>query len=597
MTVDPITLEVLRNALSAVVEQMGVVLKRSSYSPNIKEREDCSSAVFDRNGRLVVQAEYPFQPGHLGAIITSVESSLAKFPPHTLVEGDVIMVNDPYEGGNHLPDIALITPVFFSGELVAFTVNRAHHADIGGAVPGSVAGSSTEIYQEGFIVPPVKLYAAGELNTALQEVFLANMRTKKERLGDLRAQLAANAKGVERLRDLFARHGKEVMETVFSGLMDYSRQRMTAVIDELPDGTYSFDDVLDDDGISPDPVPISCDITIQGSRLTVDFSRSAQQTKGPLNCPLSVTRGAVYYAVRAVLDPSIPANEGCYRPLEVVAPEGSLLNPKPPAPVVGGNLETAQRLADVVIGALSHVVPDRVIAASNGQMCNVTIGGIDPRNDEPYTYYETIGGGHGARATKDGVDGIHCHMTNTMNTPVEALELAYPFVVTRYQLLADTGGPGKFRGGLGIRRDYLVLDDDASFGILAERRKTAPYGLFGGREGARGRDELLVPDDCEGDGAGETGEAGNAGEAREAVPLPGKVTLTVNSGSRVIIRTPGGGGYGEPLERSAERVLHDVLEGRITTEHALEAYGVVVKDGKVDIQATEKERQDRRAQQ
>ena len=567
--IDPISLQVLRNAFIAITEEMGMTLRKTGYSPNIKEREDCSTALFDAQCRIIAQADYPMQPGHLGAMIYSVQEAVATFPEGSWIPGDVVIQNDPHRGGNHLPDITLITPVFWEDELRGFAANRAHHADIGGAVPGSISGSSTEIYQEGFIIPPLKLYEGGRLNTAIMELFRANVRTPDERTGDLRAQMAANEKGRARLEDLYGRYGLQTVESAIDELICYSEKRMRHEIEQIPDGTYSFSDHMDDDGISPEPVVLRATVTVKGSDITFDFAGSAPQTLGPINSTEAITAGTIFFVLRCLTDPSIPPNEGCYRPIKILAPRGTVVNPEPPAAVVGGNLETAQRLCDVLIGAFQTALPDRVVAACNGQMCNVGIGGMDRRRDPviPYAYYETIGGGFGARADADGIDGIHCHMTNTMNTPVEAIELAYPFMITHYSLLPGSSGAGRFRGGLGIRRDYKILGDDVTFTLLAERRKTRPYGLFGGKDGQQGVD-ILDP-----------------GTPDEHV-IPGKHTVRLNPGQVVSIRTPGAGGHGDPLARDPERVRIDVLEGRVSEADARESYGVIMSGRTIDWEQT-----------
>ncbi len=567
--IDPISLQVLRNSFIAITEEMGMTLRKTGYSPNIKEREDCSTALFDAKCRIIAQADYPMQPGHLGAMIYSVQEAVATFPEGSWIPGDVVIQNDPHRGGNHLPDITLITPVFWEDELRGFAANRAHHADIGGAVPGSISGKSTEIYQEGFIIPPLKLYEGGSLNTAIMELFRANVRTPDERTGDLRAQMAANEKGRTRLEDLYGRYGSGTIESAIDELIRYSERRMRHEIEQIPDGSYSFSDQMDDDGISPEPVVLRTTVTVKGSDITFDFAGSASQTLGPINSTEAITAGTIFFVLRCLTDPSIPPNEGCYRPIKILAPRGTVVNPEPPAAVVGGNLETAQRLCDVLIGAFQTALPDRVVAACNGQMCNVGIGGMDRRRDPviPYAYYETIGGGFGARADADGIDGIHCHMTNTMNTPVEAIELAYPFIITHYSLRPGSSGAGRFRGGLGIRRDYKILGDDVTFTLLAERRKTRPYGLFGGKDGQQGVDIL---------------DPGTPGEHI----IPGKHTVRLSPGQVVSIRTPGAGGRGAPLGRDPQLVKIDILEGRVSEADARESYGVILSGESIDWKQT-----------
>lgn len=520
--IDPITLEVLRHALASVAEEMNANLVRSAYSPNIKERRDCSSALFDAHGELVAQAESI--PVHLGAMLFSVRAALAAV--REWHEGDVVVLNDPYLGGAHLPDITFVAPVFADRERVAFVACRAHHADIGGPAPGSLAPRATEIYGEGLRIPPVHLWRRGTLDDDLKELLLLNVRTPEERWGDLRAQHAACRTGIARVREVVARYGAELVRDGIAAVVDYSERRMRAEIGRLPQHSACFEDALDDDGAGSGPLPLRVRLEIRGDVVRVDFAGSAPQVRGPLNAVFAVTASAVYYALRAVTDPTIPPNAGCYRPIEILAPEGSIVNPRPPAPVVGGNLETSQRIVDALFGALAQLVPDRVPAASQGTMNNVALGGTDPRTGRSYAFYETIGGGAGARPTGNGVDGVHTHMTNTLNTPVEALELAYPLRVERYELRSGTGGRGRFRGGDGIRRDLTPLGHTAHVSLLTDRRAGRPYGLAGGEEGRPGVNVLV--------------------RGGEEIPLSGKTELDLHAGETLSIRTPGGGGYSTP---------------------------------------------------
>ncbi|MFC5973047.1 hydantoinase B/oxoprolinase family protein [Halomarina salina] len=573
--VDSVTLEVVRNACEALCEEMNANLIRTSYSPNIKERRDCSCALFDGDGEMIAQAEN--MPVHLGAMPFSVAAAVERFPPETLEPGDAVLLNDPYRGGAHLPDLTLVTPIFHDGEVVAFAANRAHHADVGGARAGSVAADSTEIFQEGIRIPPVKLFDGGDPNEAVFDMILANVRTPDERRGDLRAQEAANQTAVDRFEDLVGTYGWETVAEVLGEIQDYSERRMRAEIEDLPDGTYAFEDILDDDGQGNEDLPVRAAVTVDGDSVTVDFDGTAPQTAGPINAVLAVTTSATYYAIRCVTDPTIPPNRGCYRPITVDAPEGTVVNPRPPAAVVGGNLETSQRVTDVVLGAFAEAVPERVTGASQGTMNNVTFGGVDPRGSRsesasateagteeatpdagsPYAFYETQGGGFGGRAGKDGMDGVHVHMSNTMNTPVEVLETAYPLRVDRYEFRRDSGGPGEFRGGLGLRRDITVRDHTATFSLLADRRTHRPYGVAGGDPGSTGS---AVLSDADG----------------EEEPLPGKTTRDLPPDSTVSIRTPGAGGYGPVEERDPEAVRRDVRRGKVSPEAAREDYGVDV---------------------
>ena len=537
--IDAISLEVLRNAIAAVADEMNANLVRTSYSPNIKERRDCSSAVFDAQGRMIAQAESI--PVHLGAMPYSVAAAIrhvSSFSP-----GDVVVLNDPYSGGAHLPDITFVAPVFVENRLTAFVANRAHHADVGGKEPGSLAGDTVEIYQEGLRIPPILLWKQDVLKDDLLQMILANVRTPDERWGDLRAQKAGCAIGIDRIRSLCLRVGESVLTDAMSAVLDYSERRMRHQISQLPQGEASFEDALDNDGITEGLIPIRVRVGIRGDRIEVDFSGTARQVRGPVNAVFAVTASATYFAIRAFADPDIPPNSGCYRPIEIVAPEGSIVNACMPAPVVGGNLETSQRIVDVVLGALGKLVPERSMAASQGSMNNLAVGGVDPRTGKPFTLYETIAGGFGGRPTKDGIDGIHSHMTNTLNTPVEALETSYPLRVERYELRPGTGGQGQYRGGLGIRRDMTCLAETARVSFLTDRRLTRPYGVDGGEPGALGQN-VIIRDGKE-------------------IELPSKGTATLQRGDTISIRTPGGGGYGPRSNREQASIDQDHREDRL----------------------------------
>ena len=555
--IDSVTLEVTRNAAAAVCEEMNANLIRTGYSPNIKERRDCSCALFDADAEMIAQAEN--MPVHLGSMPFSVEAAVDRFSRESLHPGDAILLNDPFYGGAHLPDLTLVTPVYHEGELIAFTANRAHHADVGGSHAGSVSADSTEIYQEGLRIPPVKLFQQGDPNDAVFDMILSNVRTPDERRGDLRAQEAANETGRRRFNELADRYGTSKLGVALEEIKNYSERRMRAEIDALPDGEYVFEDVLDDDGAGNADLPITVSLTIDGDEILVDFTGTADQTAGPVNAVFAVTASATYYAVRCVTDPEIPPNHGCYRPITITAPEGTIVNPDPPAAVVGGNLETSQRVTDVVLGAFAEVIPESVVAGSQGTMNNITFGGEDPRSGDPYAFYETQGGGFGGRAGKDGLDGVHVHMSNTMNTPAEVLETAYPLQVARYELREDSGGAGEFRGGLGIRRDITVRDHTATFSLLADRHTHHPYGLLGGTAGSSGSAVSISP---------------NGNTKR----LPQKSTHKLDPGTTVSIRTPGSGGYGDPSARSKAAIEQDLRSEKVSIEQARESYGDTIVD-------------------
>jgi N-methylhydantoinase B len=519
--IDPITLEVVRNALVGIAEEAGAALRRTAYSPNIKERVDCSTAVFDAQARMVAQAEHI--PVHLGSMPASVRAALDEFG--ALAPGDQVLVSDPYAGGTHLPDWTLVAPIHDDrGRLLGYAANRAHHADVGGSAPGSMPAGATEIYAEGLRIPPVRLRVAGEEQRDIVALLLANTRTPAERLGDLRAQVGANHLTAVRLRELAEELGADLLDAATAATLDHAERSVRAALDAFPDGTYRFEDVLDGDGTGVGPIPLRATVTIDGDELTCDLTDCADQVPGSVNAPRAVTVSAAVYVLRAVAAPDVPANDGATRPLHVITRPGSVVDPRPPASVAAGNVETSQRIVDVLLGALAQAVPDRVPAASQGTMNNTLLGGTDPASGAPFTYYETLAGGTGAGSWGPGASGTHSHMTNTKNTPIEAFELAYPLRVVEYRLRDGSGGDGTHHGGDGLRRVLEVLTDDATASLLTERRDRGPWGARGGSDGAPGRNALV----------------------RDGVerPLPAKVTVRLQRGDRLIVETPGGGGYG-----------------------------------------------------
>ena len=536
---DAVTLEILRNQLESVAEEMGHVLITSAYSPNIKERRDCSTALFGSEGRLVAQAEHI--PVHLGAMPEAVEAVLGHDPK----PGDTFVLNDPFAGGTHLPDVTMVSAISHESgretdgeaDIVGYAVSRAHHADVGGMTPGSMPAGAREIHQEGLRLPPTRLVAGGEVDSVVTDLILANVRNPRERRADLRAQLAANARGAERLGALIDEHGHEQLEQAFDAVIDYSRERIESELAELPDGSWEATDVLEGDGVTDEDIPICVRVELDGGSATVDFDGTAGQVAGNLNAPLAVAKSAVYFVLRCVTDPEIPPNQGCYDPISVRAPESSLLNPDPPAAVVGGNVETSQRVTDVTFAALAAAAPEVVPAGGQGTMNNLTIGSRAGAG-EGFTYYETIGGGFGARPEKDGMDGVQVGMTNTLNTPIEALEAAYPLRVERYALRPGSGGRGRYRGGLGIER-VVKIGTDATVSLLTERRRVAPRGMAGGEDGQTGENRI------------------------EGERVPAKTTREVEAGTRVTVRTPGGGGHGNPEERDPEREERDWADGKV----------------------------------
>jgi N-methylhydantoinase B len=533
---DPIRLEVFKHRLTSIAEEMGVVLRRASYSPNIKERRDYSCAVFDSQGRMAAQAAHI--PVHLGSMPLSVGAAIDAFRTSgRLVRGDAILLNDPFRGGTHLPDITLVTPVFVSNspsgaeEPFGFVACRAHHADVGGMTAGSMP-LAREIYQEGLIIPPLKLFSAGRLNQGILDLILANVRTPDERSGDLWAQVAANQRGAARLQEMVARYGTDEVGLYMAELLAYTERMTRALLASLPVGTYRYADALDDNGVSPEPVDIRVAVTIEGDHATVDFTGSAPQQPTGVNAVYAITLSAVSYVFRCLIRLDAPNNSGCLAPIELIAPLGSVVNAQPPAPVAAGNVETSQRIVDVLLGAMAQACPERVPAASQGTMNNVTIGGFDGRRSRnsprAFTYYETIGGGMGARPAAPGLSAVHTHMTNTLNTPAEAIEYAYPLRVLRYEIRRGSGGRGRFRGGDGLRRDIQLLsqEGDTQVTLITDRRLRGPYGLQGGEAGKRGENVLIR-------GGVETA-------------LPGKGSFYLHPGDILSIRTPGGGGFGKP---------------------------------------------------
>jgi N-methylhydantoinase B len=526
---DPIRLEVYKHFFSAIAEEMGAILRKSSFSPNIKERRDYSCAIFDAQGSMIAQAAHI--PVHLGSMPLSVKSAISKFSQNgKLLPGDTIILNDPFLGGTHLPDITLVTPVFMADDIftpVAYVASRAHHSDIGGITPGSMP-IAREIFQEGLIIPPVKLVSAGKLNHDVLDLILANVRTPEERNGDLNAQIGANLRGVNRLVELIHRYSLEEVSHYMNELLFYTERMTRKLLSELPDGRFTFVDHLDNNGITNEEITIKVTITIRDDTATVDFSGSASQQVGSVNAVYAITLSAVNYVFRSLIGLDVPNNSGCLIPIQIIAPIGSILNAVHPAPVAGGNVETSQRIVDVLLGALSQACPDRIPAASQGTMNNVSIGGWDPERNRFFTYYETIGGGMGANPNSNGVSAIHSHMTNTLNTPIEALEYTYPIQVIRYCIREHSGGEGSYNGGDGIIREIKLLSN-AQVTLLTERRNTQPYGLFGGEPGQSGVNKLT--------------------RGSEVTILPGKGSFHLLQEDILSVNTPGGGGYGRKNDR------------------------------------------------
>jgi N-methylhydantoinase B len=564
MKPDVTTIEVIKGALIYAAEEMGIALRKSAYSPNIKERMDHSCALFDDRRRLIAQAEHI--PVHLGSMALAVREGLGHYAGR-LEPGDMILLNDPYLSGTHLPDLTLIAPIFSDGELVGYAANKAHHTDIGGKAPGSIAGDSSELYQEGLIIPPVKFVKAGEVDPELSWLIRSNVRTPEVQMGDLRAQIAANNTGIRRMLELVSDHGAGTVHEAMEAIMDYSERRMRTAIAAMPGGVYKAKDYMEDiPGIGFAEIAVA--VTIEGDSATFDYSGTCPQVDAPVNAPLGVTIAGIYYTLISATDPTIPVNDGCFRPVTLRIPEGCMMNPRRPAPVAGGNVETSQRNVDVLMKAFSQIIPGRIPAAGLGTMNNVSVGGTK-QDGSPWTFYETIGGGSGGRPNSDGVDGVHVNMTNTMNTPIEALEAYLPLRFEAYMLRTDSGGPGEFRGGCGIERRWRLTSQKATLSILAERTKIPPWGLLGGKPGALGKYMIRRK---------------NGEEAK----LTSKCTVPIYEGDELVVLTPGGGGYGDPLRRDPEKVLRDFLNGFVSAEAAERDYGVAIdgKTSKLDIVRT-----------
>jgi N-methylhydantoinase B len=552
---DAVELEIFKNLFHSIAEEMGAALRRTAFSPNIKERRDYSCAVFDGSGEVIAMGDH--MPVHLGSMPMSVAAAIAACQ---MDSGDVVMLNDPFSGGTHLPDITLVAPVYIAsrGRIAHvperngrrrradrarpdfYVASRAHHADVGGAYAGSM-GLCREIYQEGFRIPPVRLMRSGVIDPDILALLLNNVRTPEEREGDLGAQLAACHTGAERLREVCSRYGVDRTKLAARELLEYSEELMRAFLQRVPTGTYCAEDFLDGDGISDKPVKIAVTVSVglkqrssgpapslpkghPRSVVIVDFTGSDPQVEGSINAVEAITYSACFYVFRCLLAEDVPATAGLMRPIHVIAPVGTVVNARSPAAVAGGNVETSQRIVDVLLRALANAIPDRIPAAASGTMNNLTIGGIDPGSGRPFAYYETIAGGMGAGPTKPGVSGVHTHMTNSLNTPAEALEYAYPLRVRRYSLRQGSGGAGKHRGGDGIIREIEVRAG-CQVTLLAERRTHAPWGLAGGDAGAPGKAYVIR----------------NGGASEE---MPGKFSVRLEAGDRIRIESPGGGGWG-----------------------------------------------------
>jgi N-methylhydantoinase B len=542
MIPDPVTVEVIRNAMIYAAEEMGIALRNASYSPNIKERMDHSCALFDAAGRLIAQAEHI--PAHLGSLPWGVRNTLALMRSQPQHPGDLFILNDPYIAGTHLNDIMVIRPLFWRDAIVGYSVNKAHHVDVGGRTPGSLSSDARELCEEGVIIPLLRILRRGVEVPETVEMILANVRSPDTTRGDLRAQIAAASLGERRVAEILDRYGREAVEGAWEAILDQGEASARRGFAILPHGRYAAQDCLEDDLAEGGLRWIRVALTVAREGIIVDFAGTDDQVPRPINAIFGVTNAAVLYALKAVCDPHSVMNDGWLRPVTIRAPAGTVINPVRPAPVGVGNTETNQRIADTVLRALAKAVPDRVPAASNGSMNNVTMGGVDLRLNQTWTFYETIAGGMGGRPGLDGVDGIHCHMTNTMNTPIEAIERSLPVRFRAYEFRPGSGGQGRWRGGCGVRREWELLAEEATVSILTERTRVPPWGLAGGGEGGMARHYVRRADGTE-------------------EVLPPKHTTDLRRGDVLVIQTPGGAGYGDPAERDPQAVARDRANGLV----------------------------------
>jgi N-methylhydantoinase B len=555
MTIDPVLLEVLRNRLDAIADEMELTLLKSAASPIVKEGLDASAALFSVTGETVAQAAAI--PIHLGALQFGAQRIVRAFPPSQMREGDAFILNDPYDGGTHLPDITLAVPVVSDGRVVALACTMCHHQDVGGRTPGSVPTDATELYQEGVIIPPTQLFRAGELDENLFRLLTRNVRLPDVFSGDLMAQVAAGRLGGVRLREVFAAHGTDAVLAYIDELLNRAEALTRREIEGIPDGDYHFEDWLDDDGVDiGHRVKIAVTLRVRGSAMTFDFTGTDPQVRGPFNSVPASTMSAVFYAIRAVSDPSIPNNGGCFRAVDVVLPEGTIVNPKAPAPV-SCRTATIKRIADTILGALVRALPHRMPAANSGTLLVMAFGGRHPGTDQPFVASELAAGGMGARPDKDGIDCIETDVSNCMNIPIESVEMSFPIRITRARLWDGSGGAGRFRGGLGLEKVFEATETDVLITHRGERFASSPWGLHGGAPGRSARAFILRKD----------------GTREE---LPSKKMIVLHPGDQLWEYIAGGAGYGDPLERDAESVLADVLDGKVSRQDARDAYGVVL---------------------
>jgi len=571
--VDPVTLEVMRNAFYSIADEMIAALIRASYSTNIKDRRDTSCAIYTGTGEVVVVAQSEIgTPLHLGTMHSAVLSAMEVYPFDKLEPGDAIAYNSPYPAGpGHLNDLCLISPIFYKGDLIAITANQAHHVDMGGFAPGSMPFGVREIYQEGLQIPPVKLFRNGEIDPELWAIIAENVRPRVEVRGDLLAQFAANTVGSRRLGEIADKYGMETVSMYLDEMLNYSERRMRAALASIPKGKYYYEDVMEGDGVTEDFYTIRVTVEANGETVKADFTESDDACLGPLNCRWPSVAASVYYVLKGALDPELPPNAGAYRPVEVEVRKGSLLSAEYPQAVCNANIVTTQRIVDALLGALSQAIPDKVQAASSGTMNLLNIGGVDPRSGTYYNYIETYAGGQGANPDDDGMDAVQNHMTNTRNAPVESIETAYPLIVEAYELIPHSEGPGRNRGGVGLRRKVKVEADEVQITLSSDRAKIQPWGLFGGSPAATSSCTIISPD----------------GKSER---LRSKVTTRVEKDHVIVNETSGGGGWGPSNERDPELIRRDVVAGLVSIQRAKDDYSVVIEGSTFDINWGETER-------
>ena len=570
--IDPIQFEVIRSALTQVAEEMAAALRRSAYSTNVKTRQDFSCAFFDRNCRPISQAFT--QPVHLGSFVELIPTSVRTYGIENLEPGDMLVVNNPFGGGSHLNDVTVFGPIHHKGELIGYVASLAHHVDVGGGAPASI-GPFQEIFQEGVIIPPTKLVKRGNINDDVFKLLLAQIRSKRVTTGDFRAQVAANTVGARRLVDLIERYGLQEFDHYVEAVVKYTDRRTRAEISNIPDGVYTANSFLDFDGFSDDVVNLQVEIKVEGESVYFDFDGCDKQRRAPVNSTKAMTFAACAYALRALMAPDMPVNDGFYRHIKMNAEPGTVVHAVHPAPVVGG-WETQVRVNDMLFRAFSNGLPEKVASSTKAMMAQAGFGIIDRETGEYHCNYEALAGGYGARATSDGPDAVQQHGQNTENAPVEEVESHFPMRVSRLSLIENSEGPGKYRGGLGIRRDYHFPDDPATFTVLSDRDIKGPQGIFGGLEGRKAY-YILNPDSPN----------------EDSNELSSKCVVELKPGDTVSFQTPGGGGYGSPLERDIKAVLKDVIGGKISSKRAQDFYGVVVDDStqKIDTDKTNSLRQ------